>query len=139
MKFANLVLFVSVIFVAGLANASLQPEGSFIATQCGVQEKAEANVEAVCVGQIVGETGRAVQFRMKDQSLRTFKVVNQTNMMVALLSGNVKTNFFLQGPNGETTTMKAVMTHQGAVNAVSGQLDGADYFAPKMETMFVIQ
>ena len=139
MKFANLVLtFVSMIFISGAAQAVVMPDGTFIPSECGAQEKAEAGIAAICVGRIQGEQGRAVQFRMADSTQATFKVVNQTNMMVAMLSGNLKSNLFLQGVNGETSTMKAIVTRQGAVTAVSGQINGTEYFVPKLEIVFNI-
>lgn len=139
MKFTNLVLtFVSMIFISGAAQAVVMPDGTFIASECGVTQTQEAGIAAVCVGKIQGEQGRAVQFRMADQTQATFRVVNQSNMMVAMLSGNLKSNLFLQGENGEIATLKAVITRQGAVMAVSGQLNGTDYFVPKLEIVFNI-
>jgi hypothetical protein len=137
----QLIAIASITVAAALAQASVQPDGTFIPSQCGQVQQQELNsyVKAVCVGRIAGEAGRAVQFHMAEEVTSTFKVVNQSNMMVALLSGNTKSNFFLQGTNGETATMKAILSHDGTVQAVSGQINGADYFVPKMEVVFTIQ
>lgn len=141
MKIASLITFVAMTVAAGFAQASVQVDGTFIPSQCGLVQQPELNptVKAVCVGSIAGEAGRAVQFRLNDDSAATFKVVNQSNMMVALLSGNTKSNFFLQGGNGEAATMKAILSHDGAVQAVSGEYAGSAYFVPKMEVVFTIQ
>lgn len=141
MKFASLITFVSMTFAAGFASASVQVDGTFIPSQCGVVRQLDLNpsIKAVCVGSLAGEPGRAVQFTLADSSFATFKVINQSNMMVALLSGNTKSNFFLQGTNGETATMKAILTKEGAVHAVSGEYNGSEYFVPQMEVVFTIQ
>lgn len=141
LKIVSLIAFASMIIAGQFAQAVVQVDGTFIPSQCGVVQQQELNptVQAVCVGRIQGEAGRAVQFNMADESTATFKVVNQSNMMMALLSGNTKSNFFLQGANGETATMKAILMNDGSVFAVSGDLNGAAYYVPKMEIVFTIQ
>ncbi|MES2962612.1 MAG: hypothetical protein V4760_01900 [Bdellovibrionota bacterium] len=136
MKFAAMII--TVLF--GLsAQAMMHPVGTFVPAQCGIQTGFVGNVRAVCVGMIVGEEGRIVQFKLKDNTLKNYKVADQQNMMVALRSGNTKSMLFLVGPNGEKASMKVIQTAEGEITSAQGQLEDLGFFVPTFEQMFTIQ
>lgn len=136
MKFAALVLTALFGFQA---QAMIHPTGTFVPGQCGVQTGFVGHVRQVCVGIVVGDEGRMVQFKLSDNQVKLFKVVEQQNMMVALRSGNKKSMLFLEGPNGEKASMKVILSAEGEVLSAQGQIDEVGFFVPKFETMFSIQ
>ena len=137
------ILAAATLVVSVQANAVLRKPGTFVPTQCGAQEAVNAdavtNIVAVCVGSISVEASNAVEFRMKDGSSRLFRVAQKQNLLMALRSGNVKSNLRLVGQNGEETTMKVIETKSGEVAAVSGELDGEQYLVTDFHSIFSIQ
>ena len=119
------------------AQAVVLPDGSFVPGKCGAQTGLVGHVQAVCVGNLVGDSARIFQFRLADKTTRLFKVADQQNLMIALMSGNTKSVLFLEGVNGEKTTMKVIQTPQGEIVSVQGDLDQVGYFVPKFEEMVV--
>lgn len=136
MKFAAMIL--TVLF--GLsANAMMHPVGTFVPQACGVQTGFVGHVRSVCVGIVVGDQGRTVQFKLADDSMKNYKVTDQQNMMIALRTGNTKSMLFLVGPNGEKGSMKVIITPEGEIASAQGQIDELGFFVPKFETMLTIQ
>lgn len=121
------------------AQAMIHPVGTFVPGQCGLQTGFVGHVRAVCVGIVVGEEGRVVQFKLANGEMKNFKVADQQNMMVALRSGNTKSMLFLVGPNGERASMKVIQTAEGEITSAQGQIDELGFFVPKFETMYQIQ
>lgn len=136
--FAVTALFATVALAAPAAQAIIHVDGTFVPSHCGLETKKESSVASVCVGKVVGQEGRAVQFTLNDDTTRVFQVVDQANMMLALLSGKTKSNFFLVDANGNKATMKVILNHDGTATAVQGELDGRNYFVPEMEIVFVM-
>lgn len=137
------ILAAATLVISVQANAILRKPGTFIASQCGAQEAVNAdavtNIVAVCVGSISVEATNAVEFRMKDGSSRLFRVAQKNNILMALRSGNLKSNLRLVGQNGEETSMKVIETKAGDVTAVSGELDGEEYLVTDFHSIFSIQ
>jgi hypothetical protein len=128
------------------SNAMLQPPGTFIPTQCGVQTY-ETSVEgstpiaAICVGEVVGEANAApvVTFRMADGTDKVFRVDSTSNLLIALRSGHVKALLQLVNESGERASMKVVRTPEGDFVSASGYLRDVGFYVPSFEAMFTIQ
>ena len=95
-------------FISIAAQAVVLPDGSFAPDRCGAQTGLVGHVQSVCIGQVQGVQGEAIEFRLADKSTRVYKVIDQQNLMVAMLSGNTKSVLFLAGANGEKMTMKVI-------------------------------
>ncbi|MEK7357794.1 MAG: hypothetical protein AAB250_15190 [Bdellovibrionota bacterium] len=121
------------------AQAMMHPVGTFVPAQCGNQTGFVGTVRAVCVGIVVGEEGRKVQFKLADDSVVLYQVADQQNMMVALRSGAKKSMLFLVGPNGEKASMKVIFNAEGEITSAQGQVGDVGFFVPKFEMMFAIQ
>lgn len=135
----------SILTFAGVsAQAVVLPHGVFIAQQCGAQTIDVARAEthtmiAACVGLLNGTTTRAVQFRMSDDSIHTFTVLSQSNLMMALKSGNTMSIFRLADQQGQESSLQAIVRHDGTIAGLSGDFQGNSFLVPSLEQMMVIQ
>ncbi len=138
--------FVTALLVSNSAQAIEHAPGSFVPSQCGVQEfegNTDLDVREVCFGQVTGEIGAAniagVAFRMNDGTERVFSIAQTANLFVALLEGKTKSMFYLVGQNGEQHTMKVIKDKAGHIQSVSGTLEGINYLVSEFEAVFTIQ
>lgn len=120
----------------------LQPSGTFIAQQCGQQAVAPTEgapeIVSVCVGYVVGSQSKAVQFRLSDDSVHLFQVTAQSDLFIALMSGNTVSIFHLVSATGEEGALKAILSRDGTVQSLCGQFQGADFKVPRLQTMMTI-
>ena len=141
--FASISTFAATLLISFSAQAIVLPNGTFVAQQCGVQTVDTAHTDtrtmvAACIGKLNGTPDRAVQFRLSDDSVHTFKIVNQMNLMMALRSGNKMSVFRLVGTDGEEISMKAILAADGSVQSLSGEFQTNSYFVPHLEQMLTM-
>jgi len=142
MKFNSLIASSVVFFSAISAQAVLQAPGTFVPAQCGAQTQVQiegGSIGEVCIGSIVGEETRAVEFRMMDEPNRLFRVTNQSTIGIGRDQGTVMAMMTLTSEAGEETEMKVLSTPEGEITAVSGQLGYVDYTVTEFATIFSIQ
>ena len=113
-----------------------------MAQQCGAQTltpaQADGAIVSTCLGAIVGQPEQAVAFNMADGTLKTFKVTASTDLMMSFTSGSRMTVFQLLGADGETATMKAIITHEGSFKSVSGTYRANSFLVPELKQMFTL-
>lgn len=131
------------LIVSFQARAVVLP-GAFIAQQCGAQtidvaHKDTQLIEAACVGFIDGTATRAVQFTLTNNDRHLFKVVSQSNMMMAMMSGAKMSIFRLVDENGLEIAMKAIINKDGSVRSLSGEFDTNYFLVPTLEHMVTLQ
>lgn len=143
--------FVSAMFVFSFgysAQAIIQLPGSFAASMCGYQtfqgnQEASADISQLCIGEIVGNKGEpgapAVAFRLSNNEVRVFMIVERVSYLMATLSGQTKSLFHLESANGQRATMKVILNPGGKIESASGSLDGIDYVVDEFQPILVIQ
>ena len=136
MKLIGLAL--AALFISTSAQAVMQPEGTFVPTQCGAAA-GPLNLAQVCIGDVVGQPGQTISFNFHDGSKKLFAVSGTSNFMVALTSGNLKSMMYLVAQNGEKSAMKVIRAKDGSLRSAVGMMNEVEYVVPEFETAFSVQ
>jgi hypothetical protein len=143
MKLISLIATSVVFFASMSAQAVLLPSGTFVPAQCGPQTQLNfvgPNVGEICLGSVVGEETRAVQFKMMEGDIRLYRVTNQSTLGIGKNHGTVMAVLTLTNEKGEQTSMKVLENNEGDITAVSGTLeDDAGYTVTNFHTVFTVQ
>lgn len=112
----------------------------FVASKCGeavIAEGSRIAISAVCMGDLFGQPTvnqmSAVQFIAEDGSSEVFEVKEVANLFVKLLSGAVRSNVIMVGPQGEEATMKIVRLADGSIRNAIGMIGDTSFQVPQFE------
>lgn len=112
----------------------------FVAAKCGeavIAEGSQLAISAVCMGDLFGQPTAnqmsAVQFITEDGSSEVFEVKDVANLFVKLLSGAVRSNVIMVGPQGEEATMKIVRLADGSIRNAVGVIGETSFQVPQFE------
>jgi hypothetical protein len=112
----------------------------FVSAKCGEAVIAEGSaiaISAVCMGDLVGQPSAnqmsAIQFITEDGSSAVFEVKDVANLFVKLLSGAVRSNVIMVGPQGEEATMKIVRMADGSIRNAVGMIGATSFQVPRFE------
>ncbi len=128
--------FVGAVFFSMKSEASVPPRSnaSFVAAKCGEAVRANGSSLAlaeVCMGDLQGQPTAnqmsAVQFITEDGSTEVYEVKEVANLFVKLLSGAVRSNVIMVGPQGEEATMKIVRLADGSIRNAVGTLGDTSF------------
>jgi hypothetical protein len=138
--FSSIIALSFITIAASSAHALVEPNGTFIAEQCGVQTlsadaKSLVYIRTVCIGQVQGETKKSVQFRMADNSTKLYQVTNTADEMIALPSGRVQAMFHLQDLSGQKAAMNVQEEAGGVPVSIGGTLGNVRYLVPSLMQM----
>jgi hypothetical protein len=131
-----------ILFTSLSAHAVLQEPGTFVPAQCGPQTEINfvgPNISEVCIGSVVGEDSKAVEFRMVDQPSRLFRVARESNVGIGKSNGTVMAVMTMVNDDGKEADMKTIQTPQGDITAVKGTLGDVSYTIVDFKTMFSVQ
>lgn len=115
-----------------------QEVGTFVPSVCGqpVQVENQPVVSEVCIGEITGDLAKNSKgaYAFKDERGRAavYRVTDVSNMYVKLMSGAVRTQVFLVGPNGDEISMK-VKRKNGQYVEASGRIGDAEILVPNFQ------
>ncbi|MDX9731467.1 MAG: hypothetical protein RBT63_06830 [Bdellovibrionales bacterium] len=144
--FSFLGVFLVATFVSASAEASLRESGTFIPMSCGevTQDgQAASGLEAVCMGHVQDEipasTMGAVEFQAADGSSAVYRVTEVSNLLIRLMSGAVRSQVFMVGPNGDQASMKVIRQADGSIQMASGEVGEIAFDVPAFEPVFTIQ
>ncbi|MBN8541822.1 MAG: hypothetical protein J0L82_15635 [Deltaproteobacteria bacterium] len=134
--------FVGAVFFSMKSEASVEEISNtqFVAAKCGEAVTAEGSaiaISAVCMGDLLGRPSAnqmsAVQFTSEDGSSAVFEVKDVANLYIKLLSGAVRSNVIMVGPQGEEATMKIVRFADGSIRNAVGKLGETSFQVPQFE------
>lgn len=133
------------LLMAGSAHALVKIPGTFVPSQCGEQKyvseaASELNpqIQEVCVGGVHGPGTQAVEFHFSDGTVKLFEVRSSSNLFVAIMNGNTKSNYYMVSEDGEEATMNAVQTRKGQIVSVSGKLGTVPFSVPEMSVVYTM-
>jgi len=146
----KVLAFVSAILAFSIgysAQAIIQLPGTFAPSMCGYQAlshgaELEYDVQQLCFGEIVGEPGEAgipaVAFRLNNNEVRVYRIIDRVSLLMVTLSGKTQSIFHLESFDGHRAVMKVVLAG-GKIESAAGLLDGIEYFVSEFEPILVIQ
>lgn len=134
--------FVSAVFFSMKVEASqsINSDIHFVAAKCGeavIADGSRIAISAVCMGDLLGQPSvnqmSAIQFITEDGSSAVFEVKEVANLFIKFLSGAVRSNVIMVGPQGEEATMKIVRLADGSIRNAVGVIDGTSFQVPQFE------
>lgn len=141
-----------VTFVSGLAQGETESKivvapNQFFASDCGKTStengmviSVESFVERVCVGSVfesagVQLEGMAVQLVFKDGSFKRYRVSRVDNLLIAFLSGETKSTYYLIADDGERAYLKVVKSAEGQIIKAQGAIGGMPFLVGSFEQL----
>ena len=122
---------------------STRPAGTFIPAQCGeaVQAENQPVVSQVCMGNLVGESAKSAMgaFEFRDQKGQpvVYRVTEVSNLLMKLMSGAVRSQVFMVGPNGDEVAVKINRMRDGTFQNASGQIGAAKFNVPQFQPVAI--
>lgn len=141
--FAYMAFFGAVLFSVS-SNAAVAEPGTFVPAACGEpvhkDDDSEPIVSQVCLGHIVGEPSKSAMgaFEFRDEAGRpaVYRVTEVSNLLIKLMSGAVRLQVYMVGPNGEEMGMKINRKGDAFENA-AGQIGDAKFVVPEFAPVAV--
>ena len=122
---------------------SIRPAGTFIPAQCGevVQVENQPVVSKICMGNLAGQAAKsamgAFEFRDEKGQPVVYRVTEVSNLLIKLMSGAVRSQVFMVGPNGDEVAMKINRLRDGTFSNASGQIGDAKFNVPQFQPVAV--
>jgi hypothetical protein len=128
--------------VGHIAPPSSQANDGNATAQAGEMSGIGAGGAAGSVGGALGQAQelRAVQFRLLDGRVETFRVMGEMHLWIALSDGQTAAIYQLQAADGsaDAPAMRATMSADGSVVAMAGVFGGAPFSVPQPHRIVVL-
>lgn len=138
------ILVIAVAFIMS-QTASASQGGEFVPVQCGevsvppgLQTEGAPGpfVVSVCAGRITGEESsaylQAFAIQLSSGETVLYRVTEISNFLIKFLSGAVKSNVFLMGPQGEPASLQVLRFKDGRLKSVFGQVGPLSIYVPEL-------
>lgn len=137
--------FIGAILFSVTSKAEIKEPGTFVPAACGEAAIAnlrapavateEATVSKVCMGNIAGEPVKSQMgaFEFYDESGKSavYRVTEVSNLLIKLMSGEVRSQVYMVGPNGDEVAMKINRVKDGSFRNATGQIGDAKFNIPQ--------